>query len=536
MRQRAPIFLLAFAVVSSGALLVSYASGLTFVGDSWEVLAGRPDWSAGTFLEPFNEHAILLLALVFKALLAVFGMDSALPFHVVSIFLFLLGTLAMFAYMRRRVGDWLALSGTLLLLFMGAAYEDLLWEFQMCFFGSIAAGVGSFLALDREDRIGDWTASILLVVATAFSSLGVPFILAAAVRTGLDPSTRWRRAYVSALPLVLYAIWWLTSGHSAGSEVGLADLPEMPRYVFDAAAAGIASLLGRQPIGEGGHPPAPAQLLAVLLGVGLIYRFGRRRHLPPGLIVALVLTFSFWGLLALDRGPQRFSSRFQYPSGVFLLIVAAEALRDYKLPRPALFAVGAITAVAVAGGVSLLADGYASSWKGTSNTIQATLAAVDIAGADADPQYEIDLPPSIFLPIAQYREARRLHGTPALSEAELHDAEESELHRADRVLATVLGLSLSAPASRQLPDCRELGPESKRATATQLPPDSRLQLENRGRGAAEVKVGRFSPDLPVHLGLLPAGESAAIRLPAGRSGRPWKLGIDGGPVRLCPIR
>ena len=61
MRVRAPIGLLALALVASGALLLSYASNLTFVGDGWELLAGRPDWTAATFLRPFNEHPIMLV-------------------------------------------------------------------------------------------------------------------------------------------------------------------------------------------------------------------------------------------------------------------------------------------------------------------------------------------------------------------------------------------------------------------------------------------------------------------------------------------
>ena len=357
MGQRAPIALLAVALSTSAALLFSFASDLIFVGDSWELLVRRPDWTVGTFLEPFNEHAIVIPALVYKVLLALFGMDSALPFYAVSISLFLLCAALMFVYMRRRVGGWAALAGAVLLLFMGAAYEDLLWEFQMCFFGSIAAGVGALLALDRKDRLGDRLASGLLVVSLAFSSLGAPFVFATIASIWLGRRPRRRRAYVPLVPLVLYGIWWLGSGHSAGNEIGLADIPDLPLYVFDAAAAGIASLLGQQPIEGNGGPPALAQALTITLSACLVYWIGRRRGLPPGLIVALVLTFSFWGLLALDRGPQRFSSRFQYPSGVFLLIIAAEALRGQRLPRPTGFAVAAITAAAVVGGISLLRAG-----------------------------------------------------------------------------------------------------------------------------------------------------------------------------------
>ncbi len=536
MRQRAPVYLLAVALAASAALLFSYASHLTFLGDSWELLVRRPGWSPNTFLEPFNEHPVVIPALLYKILLAAFGMDSAFPFHAVAIFLFLLCAILVFVFMRRRVGGWLALCGAVLLLFMGAAYEDLLWEFQMCFFGSIAGGLGALLALDREDRARDWLASVLLVLATAFSTLGIPFVLAAATKIFLGPSPRLRRAFVPLLPLGLYAIWWLGSGHSAGNQLGLGDIPHLPGYVFDAASAGIASLLGRQPIEASGRPPALAQILAIVLGVAFIYWFGRRQKMSPGLIVALVLTFSFWGLLALDRGPQRFSSRFQYPSGVFLLMVAAEALRGYKPPRVAVLAVAVITAAALAGGISLLDKGYSTKWKPTSESIEATLGAVDLAGADAQPTYEISLPPSIYVSVGRYRRAMRAFGTPAYSEAELLAAGESELRPADRVFAAVVGARLASGGPGRRSSCRRLDPRADVRLETRLPPSGRFALTNLSGEEVLVEGGRLAPDPSARLGRLEAGAGGSLDLPAGRSDRPWKLRLDGGPVRLCTLR
>src|SRR5215218_261176 len=137
MGRRAPIGLLVVALAASATLLLSLTSRLTFVGDPWELLAGRPDWSFDTFLKPFNEHPIVIPALIYKLLLTLFGMESALPFYIVSISLFLLCAILLFLFLRRRIGDWGALAAALVVLFLGAAYEDLLWEFQMGFFGSM---------------------------------------------------------------------------------------------------------------------------------------------------------------------------------------------------------------------------------------------------------------------------------------------------------------------------------------------------------------------------------------------------------------
>jgi hypothetical protein len=520
-------------MAASAALLLSYTANLTFLGDSWELLVRRTGWSPNTFLESFNEHPVVIPALIYKLLLAAFGMESALPFHVVAISLFLLCATLVFVFMRRRVGNWLALCGALLLLFMGAAHEDLLWEFQMCFFGSIAGGLGALLALDREDRTGNWLASILLVVATAFSTLGVPFILAAAAKVALGPAPRRSRAFVPLLPLALYTIWWLGSGHSAGNQLGLSDLPDLPGYVFDAASAGVASLLGRQPIEAGGHPPTLAQILTIVLGVAFIYWFGRRQKMSNGLIVALVLTFSFWGLLALDRGPQRFSGRFQYPSGVFLLMIAAEALRGRRIRPPIAAVIAIVTAAAVAGGISLLDQGYSTKWKPTSGNIKATLAAVDIAGPDAQPTYEISLPPSISVSVGRYRRALRSHGTPAYSEFQLLSSSESERRRADRVFVSVVDAGLAAPVLNPNGQCQQLAPGRNELREARLHGSGRFQLTNLAAEEVTVEGGRFWSRASARLGSLPAATSASIELPPGSSDRPWRLGVEGGSVRLC---
>ncbi|HEX6780776.1 MAG TPA: hypothetical protein VF125_01960 [Solirubrobacterales bacterium] len=531
MSRRAPIVLFVVALAGAGALLLALASQLTFVGDGWELLAGRPDWTPGTFFQPFNEHPVVLPALTYKILLALFGMNSAMPFYGVSVSLFLLSAVLLFAYLRRRVGDWSALAGAVLVLFLGAAYEDLLWEFQLCFFGSMSAGLGALLALDRGDRRGDLIASLLLVVSVAFSGLGIPFIAAAGADVALDRKSSLRRAFVPLLPLLAYALWWLIAGHSTGGAMELAHVPDLPRYVFDAVAAGVASLLGRQPIEADGHPPLLAQALAVLLAVVLACWAGRRRHVPPGLIVALVLAFTFWALLGLDRGPQRFSSRFQYPSAVFLLIIVAEALRGKRPSRPTALALAAITLGAAIGGVSLLHKGYADRWKPTSDQIRATLAAIDLAGAHAQASYSMSLPPSIFLPVGQYRLAMREHGTPAFTEPQLLAAGESPRQAADRALAAAINLRLVQP-TRWGPgyDCTLTSPASP---AVQLAATGRFMLENRSGGRAAVAAGRFSHSAPARLGSLPAHSTRILSLPRDRAEQPWHLEIDAAPIRLC---
>ena len=78
------ILCLAVLTASSWAVLLALESHLTFFGDEWRFLLDRRGWSVGDFLDPHNDHIALAPAFIYKLLLAAFGMDSALPFQVVS--------------------------------------------------------------------------------------------------------------------------------------------------------------------------------------------------------------------------------------------------------------------------------------------------------------------------------------------------------------------------------------------------------------------------------------------------------------------
>ena len=132
-------------------------------------------------LLPHNEHLSLVPVLVFKALFSTVGIDSYVPYRVAGLALHCGVVVLLFVYARRRVGDVLALAAAATVLFLGTAWPDVLWPFQIGFLGSLAAGIGALLALDREDRRGDITAAVLLAVALASSSLGIPLLFAFAL-------------------------------------------------------------------------------------------------------------------------------------------------------------------------------------------------------------------------------------------------------------------------------------------------------------------------------------------------------------------
>jgi hypothetical protein len=536
MKNRAAIIWLAVAVVASAALLFSFGSQLTFIADSWELLLERREWAPASFFEPFNEHPVVAPTLVFKVLVEVFGMSSALPFFAVATFLFLLSAVLLFAYLQSRVGAWPALFAAVLVLFLGAASEDLLWEFQMGFFGSVAAGLGMLIALDRESRRGDLAACALLVVAIAFSSIGVVFAAAALVDLALGRRPRARRAYVAALPLALYALWWLGWGQDAGGNVTWENLERLPRYVFDAAAAGLASLLGRDPLADGGHAPGVFQLLLVLLAGLAAVRVGRERSVSKGLAIALTLAVAFWVLGGLDRNADRYptSSRYQYPSAVFLLLIAGELLRGIRLSRLATIAMAGITAIAVLGGVSLLQRDFDNTWRPSANDVRLQITAVGIAGEKTRPDLVLTFPTSVPIPARIYLAARADHGAPEYGEAELLSRSEEDRQRADAVLAYALGLRLRPSGRNRLArGCRTL-PRFPSPSDAELIAGT-FSLRPVGQASFAVRLRRFADRAAVDLGRVLAGETAVLSIPADGSARPWHLATGHKPLRLCRL-
>jgi hypothetical protein len=454
---RLPVALLAVAIAAAAVLLLSMDFRLTFIADDWEWVVKRQGFGPDVYLEPFKEHLTAGPALIFKALLAVFGLQSASPYYVVSTALFLASAVLLFAYLRRRVGDWLALLGAISVLFLGAAFEDFLWLSPMNYYGSMVGGLAMLLALDRGDKAGDRIACGALVVSIAFSSLGLAFAAGAIVDLAFGRRPRRSRAYVSALPLVLYGLWWLGWGHNSESSIDLASIWHLPSYVFRAAAAGVTSMLGLAS-NDGSEPSQPhliwGELVLVAAIVAAGFRLALSRKVSRGLLVALAVALAFWILTGikpnlpnLAHSPEHTatSSRYQYISAVFLLLIAAEVLRGLRIPRWVTIAGAVVVSFAVWGGITLMHREWKERWLPASNLTRSSLAAVEIAGHAGQPSFRVIFPPAITVTDATYLDAVAEHGSPAYSEEELEARPGPERLSADLTIAQALGLALQEP-------------------------------------------------------------------------------------------
>ena len=125
---------------------------------------------------------------------------------------------------------------------LGPAWPDVLWPFQIGFLGSLAAGMGALLALDRGDRRGEIAAAVLLTVALASSSLGIPLFVAAALEILGRPDRRGALAHARRPGRALRRL--VPRLRRGQGKASVDNLLSTPAYVAEAAAAAAGAVFG----------------------------------------------------------------------------------------------------------------------------------------------------------------------------------------------------------------------------------------------------------------------------------------------------
>ena len=515
-RRALPRLLLAAAMVAAAALILYLTRRTTFYYDEWSFVIQRQAWTPDVLLEPHNEHISVLPVLVYKLLFVTVGLDAYWVFRLVGMLVHLTCAALVFVHVERRLGGWAALAATLPVLFLGRAGEDVLWPFQIGFMGSVAAGLGALLALDRR---ADRTAGALLVVSLSCSSLGVPFALGVAVEIAWR--REWRRVAVAGVPLALYAIWYATYGRSAIRDP---DVLGALRWAVEAAVASTAAIVGLGP--AAGYLLLP--VLLALLGFRLV-------KAPPTarLLGLLVTAASFWVLTALARmdisAPN--TSRYMYIGAITIILAAAEALAGYPRRvriegRLALVAVAVGALAAVSSLPELRTDGRFFRTRG--DRVAAELGAVELLGERAatgvspDPRYLPQVDAENYLAAV-----RRYGSSPAYSPAELPSAGPAARAEADRVLIGLGGIALTAGGAGPRA-CRTLS-----AGEIALPGNAAFV---GGSAPATLSLRRFG-DAGTRVGTLPAHGRARLTVPRDSARAPWRLTIaTAAPLRVCTAR
>jgi hypothetical protein len=536
--------LFALAAATSAVLLVAWQSHLTFFYDDWDPLIDRPGLSADAVFRPHNDHILVATTLIYKAIESTIGMEGLTPFAVVSTATFVLSIVLLFLYVRRRVGEWFALAGALPILFLGAAHEDLLWPFQIFFFGAMASGLGALLLIEGRFRHRDVLACALLVVSFTFSELALSFALGVALAIALQRGPL-RRAYVVVVPILLYVVWYAGWGHTSRSYLSFDNIANSVPYVLDGLASSLASLLGLTPesLPGWGRP----LLLALFVVVGL--RFRSRLPVSRWFWVSSLILLSFWFLAAVNtvnivtagtsfyaRPPT--ASRYQYVAAVLLVLVLADLASGLGRPRQAVVVAAlAVAVVAVLGNLPTLHGQYLN-LRGVTPTVRGGLAGLEIESDNVDPGFTLTRENSGFnyaesVRAGPYLSAVRSYGSPAYSESELPGAPERARVTADLVMGATAGIQLRPAAPARAPvGCSTLHLRPG-APAVLTLSAGRVLLEPSPLVTAQVSLRRFATDsFPVHAGTLTGPEELTI--PEDRSGRPWQVQLDGSEtVGVC---
>lgn len=546
--RRAPYLLLAAAFVVSAALILALTWHFTFLQDVWDFLINRRAVTVDSYMLPHNEHIVVIPVAIEQVLIHLFGMTDARPEFVLLTIMLLVTDYLVFVYVSRRVGPWLGLFAALLILFLGPAWEMLLWPFEISLLGSVLFGLAMLLALERGDRRGDLLACLFLAIAVGFSELGIAFIAAALVVVLQSPRERWlRRAYIFVIPVLLYAAWYLGWGHDAESHLTLRNILASPRFVAEELAVGVGNLfgLGASPYEEKVEMLFGALLLVVIVAA-IGFRQRRRPGVDPGLWPVAAAAAANWFLTAFNQFPGRapYSSRYQYASCVFIVLLLANLLARERFGRRSIVIAGAITLLALGPNLIVLKNGR-DGLAVQSVLTRVDTAALEIARPTASPDFQLNpevagTPTLVNIFAGPYFEAVDELGSPAYSEAELAAARPEFRRQADIVLAAALPLKATVTpnaydAAGGRENCVAIAPEAKpRQEVAIQSGKTRIELAPGSEGAYNLRRFGDRGEYVVPIATAPGGSTTVLEVPHDESPRPWYLHVQAGQAaRVC---
>jgi len=521
---------IAVAIAVAGCLVIGVeARHSTFTGDDWSFILQRRGLSAGVFLRPHNEHLSALPILAYKVLLAVFGLGSYIPFVVLLLVLHGITCVLLYAITRRYVGPWVALAPTAIFAVLGPAWNDLLWAFQIGYLGSVAAGLGMVLCLERRDRNADVGAGILLGVSLLCSSIGVGMVVFGSLLILLQRPVRWRRLTAVAVPVALYLLWYAFYGVSG---LHWQSIPSDAHYVFRALSAALASITGL-----GGTPANPfevslryGRVLALAAVVALIVYLIRGGRPPAITWAALATAVVLWVAQWLDYVPGRDAaeSRYQYTAAALVLIALCAVASGWR-PTVRLGSVLAVLTVVVCGVNIQILHNRTAFWSMITRYDRSETGALEIAKGIVADDFSPDNPfvvkltgdHFIFVITAgPYFSAVRSWGSPAYSPQEILAQTEAVRVTADLVLGEAERVNPAKVGGRAAAGCRRSGPRALETRAGKL-------TVSAGASPAAVRLRRFATSYGWLRWSVPAHTTLVLSLPRDRTDIPWHISVAG---------
>ena len=540
--SRASHLLLALLLLATAGLLLALTAELTFYQDTWAILMHRQSWALSSFMEPHNEHIVVLPTLIEKSLVTVFGMRSARPELVLMVAMVILTVALVYRFMIRRVSASIAIASAAILAFLGPGWPILLWPFQIAFLGSLSLGICALLALERCGRRGDLLACAALGGALAFSSVGLSFISGAAIALFLRREKTWKQIWILLVPLVLFGAWYLGWGHAAESHVSIRNALNAGPYVLEALAssAEVAVGLASTPINAPAPPAIWGKAIVVAGLAAVVWRLQGGRPRPSSKIwITLAILLSFWTLAALNYIPGREPSvdRYAFIGVVLLFLFLSDLFAGIRVSPAATAVVVLIAGMAVGSNLVKLHDARQYLAEQTALT-RADTAAMEIARRTIPESFaltpEIAGTPSLIdINAPEYFRAIDSYGSPAYSAEELFNAPDAGRRQADIVLAHALPIGVSAATSNSGPNEREC---SRTASNEAKLPFGDLTIAIPPGPSVQLSLRRFAPRgvFPVKLEAAPGGSIVHLSIPEDFATRHWRLGLGAGQaVGIC---
>ena len=404
--------LVAIGIAGIAVVVVLYwARNLNFYFDEYSFLLNSLDWTWSSYWHPILEHWVTLSALAYRGELAVFGMRTHLPFEAALALLNAAVALLLFALIRRRSGDLLALAAMALVLFMGQGYENILQPFQISVVGSAFFGLMAQWLLEHDGHRRRLLAAVALVAGLMCSGFGLFFAFAVAVRLAVERRW-WAGPEVLGPPALAYAAWFLTFGSAGLNHLGWPHDAQttwtLVAFTAHGVGATFAAVLGADPNG--------AELWLLVPAAAVLVWWRRRRVEPLALASAAALVVQFL-LIGLERSQlgihQAAAPRYLQSGAVFALVVLADCLRGlpWRLPWRPVFVV-ALAAAFTFSAIDLQASARGlETVEGIQNAELQTVALFRSA-PDLNPDAVLDPLVSPYVTPRRYYEAVDRYGSP----------------------------------------------------------------------------------------------------------------------------
>jgi hypothetical protein len=547
--QQVAWVILGAAMAVAVAFLFWLQRDLAFDGDSFNWIMLSEFGSGKAVITPYGGHLILTPMLIFKAVLDVAG-ASYTGMGVVQVALLLILSALLYEYGRRRVGPLLALPAAILILFLGSSSSVLMQPMLgIQFLCALVPGLAGLLALERGDRRGDVAACAFFSLAAVGFEMGLAFAIGGAVSIALRDDRR-RRAWIVAIPFLIYGVWRIWATKYGDSGVELSNLPWLPAYAVDSLGTIGASLFGLFLWPGSGqltylklvgfdpyHLGVGLAMLATELfaGVLIIGRLLRRGPIPATFWVAVAVLVSIWIEQGLALAPTRTPGeiRYVFPDTVAFLLIALECARGVRPTRLALIGATALTVVAVIGNLPRFKEGRDILVE-YSTSARAAMAAMELDGSNMYPGFNpATEAPEAFVPGREtYVGPEPLSmlnarfGRFGYSLPELRSRPEEERRTADIVAARGMGLApVSARGAGSA--CRASGPDA----TIRLPRGGALLSAG---SASPLLLRRFADNYAAEIGQLRPGVATAVRIPSDASRIAWHAyAPSGGRLTAC---